>query len=177
MLLEKAYGFQDDNERTPNGIETKYGLASIGKMFTAISIMQLIEKNEISLNQLIGEILPNYPNKDVREKVTIKNLLNHTSGLGDFFTKKYFEQPEGSIKKLKDYLPFFVNDSLAFEPGERFSYSNGGYIVLGLIIEKVSNEKYQDYVEKKYFETIRYECYKQLIKFSWWWKFNCIRLA
>jgi len=155
ILLKKAYGYQNNENKLRNTIDTTYEIASMGKMFTAVSILQLYQKGKIDFNQSIGDILPQYPNEKVKQTVTIEHLLTHTSGLGDFFSREFFELPEGSIEELEDYLPFFVNDPLEFNPGEKFRYSNGGFIVLGLIIEKITNQSYNDYVRKNIFEKIK----------------------
>src|SRR5439155_8281173 len=90
---------------------------------------------------------PDYPNKSVAEKVTIYQLLTHTSGLGDFFNEK-FEAQKTRLRSVPDYFPLFVNDPLLFEPGQKWQYSNAGFIILGAIIEKVSGENYFDYVRE-----------------------------
>ncbi len=144
ILWQESYGAGGDN--SPNQIDTKYDIASMGKMFTAVSIMQLIEAHKLSLDQTIGEILQDYPNEEAKQ-ITLKQLLSHTSGLGDFFGPE-FDQNKASIKSLSDYLPYFVNDPLEFAPGEQMRYSNAGFIVLGLIIEKVSGTDYNSYVSE-----------------------------
>lgn len=154
VLLSKGYGFENDKERIANRTGTKYGMASISKMFAAVSIMKLKETQQLKLDQTIGRILPDYPNKEARDNITIEQLLSHTSGLGDFFTKEYFDRPENSVKSLDDYLPFFVNDSLSFQPGSQFGYSNAGFIVLGLIIERISNKSYTEYIKETILEPI-----------------------
>lgn len=150
ILFEKSYGFDEMNE--PNQIETKYDIASMGKMFTSVAIMQLKEAEKLSLGQTIGEILTNYPNNEAKQ-ITVRQLLSHTSGLGDFFGPE-FDQNKDAIKTLHDHLPFFVNDTLEFNPGERMRYSNAGFIVLGLIIEKVSNTDYNNYITKNILQPI-----------------------
>ncbi|MFP2996087.1 serine hydrolase [Spongiivirga sp. MCCC 1A20706] len=145
ILFKKAYGINGITKE-PNKVDTKYGIASMGKMFTAIAIMQLAEKEQISLEQTIGDILKDYPNEQAK-KITVKQLLSHTSGLGDFFGPE-FDQHQDSIKNLKDFLPFFVNDPLEFTPGDQMRYSNAGYIVLGLIIEKITGTDHNSYVAK-----------------------------
>ena len=155
VLFQQAYGYEDENREIPNTVETAYDIASMGKMFTAVSIMQLHENGLLQLDDTIGKILQTYPNVDVREKVTINQLLSHTSGLGDFFNKEFFELPEGSIQKLEDILPFFVNDPLEFQPGQSFRYSNAGYVVLGLIIENVTNQSYNSYVRQNIFKPLK----------------------
>ncbi len=148
VLFQKAYGFNESNNET-NDVNTKYDLASMGKMFTSVSIMQLKEQGKIKLEQTVGEILSDYPNSEVKE-ITIQQLLTHTSGLGDFFSPE-FDKNKDSIKNLADYLPFFVNDPLEFKPGERMRYSNAGYIVLGLIIEKITSKSYNEYLAENVF--------------------------
>lgn len=154
VLLSKGYGFENDKERIANRPETKYGMASISKMFAAVSIMELKETQQLKLDQTIGRILPDYPNKEARDNITIEQLLSHTSGLGDFFTKEYFDRPENSVESLDDYLPFFVNDSLSFQPGSQFGYSNAGFVVLGLIIEKISNKSYTEHIKETILEPV-----------------------
>lgn len=144
ILFEKSYG--SDQNNNPNAIDTKYEIASMGKMFTAVAIKQLEETGKLTLEQTIGEVLKDYPNEEAKN-ITIRQLLSHVSGLGDFFGPE-FDQNKDAIKSLKDYLPFFVNDPLEFNPGERMRYSNAGFIVLGLIIEKLSDTDYNNYITK-----------------------------
>ena len=147
VLFQNASGENLSNE--PNTIDTRYDLASMGKMFAATAIMQLVEQGKLSLDQTIGEILNDYPNAEAK-KINVKHLLSHTSGMGDYFGPAFFENQE-NIKDLDDFLPYFVNDPLNFTPGETMRYSNAGYIVLGLIIQKLSGEKYGTYLEKNIF--------------------------
>ncbi|MEM1003061.1 MAG: serine hydrolase [Bacteroidota bacterium] len=142
ILFKKAYGSNQKNE--PNQIDTKYGLASMGKMFTSISILQLQENGQLSLDQTIGAILTDYPNNEAKQ-ITIEQLLSHTSGLGDFFGPE-FDKNQDHINSLSDILPYFVSDPLEFKPGERMRYSNAGFIVLGLIIEETTGIDYNTYV-------------------------------
>lgn len=147
-LFEKAFGYNEVTNEA-NQLDTKYDLASMGKMFTAISIIKLNEQSRITLDQTIGEILPNYPNYEAKS-IKIQHLLSHTSGLGDFFGPE-FDKKKDSIKNLEDFLPFFVNDPLEFKPGEKMRYSNAGYIVLGLIIEKITGKSYNSYLVENIF--------------------------
>ncbi len=148
ILFQNAYGKSLSKES--NTIETRYDLASMGKMFAATAIMQLVEQGQLSLEQTIGEILPEYPNKEAKN-IKVKHLLSHTSGMGDYFGPAFFEN-EKHIKSLEDFLPYFVNDPLNFTPGETMRYSNAGYIVLGLIIQKVSGTNYSSYLEMHIFQ-------------------------
>jgi CubicO group peptidase (beta-lactamase class C family) len=148
-IFEKAYGLADQNGQVPNQINTQFLLASATKMFTAVAIAQLAEKRKLSFSDKIIRYLPDYSNKTVAEKVTIHQLLTHTSGMGDYFNEKY---KPASIKTLRDFLPAFVDDPLSFEPGTKYDYSNAGFIVLGLIVEQVSGQSYFDYVRDHIFK-------------------------
>ena len=150
-LFEKAYGQSNKENNTINNLETKFNLGSINKIFTKIAIAQLIEQGKLTFETKLGEILPNYPNNDAKQKVTIRHLLEMESGIGDFFGKKFEETPKKTLRTINDYLPLFANEPLAFEPGTSRAYSNGGFIVLGAIIEKLSGKSYYDYARENIF--------------------------
>jgi CubicO group peptidase (beta-lactamase class C family) len=152
-IFKKAYGLADKSANTPNKADTKFNLGSMNKMFTAVSIAQLAEKGKLSFDDKVGKYLPDYPNQNVREKVTIHQLLTHTSGLGSFWNKK-FDERRASIKTVADYLALFADEPLLFEPGARFQYSNSGFVVLGAIIEKVSGQNYYDYVRQHIYKPV-----------------------
>jgi D-alanyl-D-alanine carboxypeptidase len=151
VLFEHAYGSAEKRWKTPNTIETKFNLGSINKFFTRLAIGQLAEAGKLSLDDTLIKILPDYPNRAVARKVTVQQLIDMSSGMGDFFGEKFVETPKDGIRALADYLKLFVNDPLEFEPGTRKRYSNAGYIVLGLIVEKLSEEDYYSYVRKHVF--------------------------
>jgi CubicO group peptidase (beta-lactamase class C family) len=125
-------------------------LASITKSFTAVAIAQLAEQGKLAFTDPIRTHLPAYPNQEVADTVTIHHLLTHTSGLGDHVNEKYHASKD-TLRRVADYLPLFADDPLAFPPGERWEYSNAGYIVLGAIIEQVTGQSYYDYVEEHIF--------------------------
>jgi CubicO group peptidase (beta-lactamase class C family) len=147
-IFRKAYGLASKEYNIPNHIDTRFNLGSINKFLTRIAIEQLAGKGQLGLDDPIGKYLPDYPNKEAAEKVTITHLLDMTSGIGDFFGEKYQSTPKDRIRTLSDYLLLFGDKPLLFEPGTNRQYSNGGYIVLGLIIEKVSGQTYFDYVRE-----------------------------
>ncbi|MET2985128.1 serine hydrolase [Aureibaculum conchae] len=151
ILFQKAYGYANLAHKVPNKMETKFGIASMSKMFTAVAIMQLKEQDKLNLDDTVGKILPNYPNKTVRDSVTIHQLLTHTSGLSDFFNDEFEFKAKHTVRSLKDYFDFFKDDSILFTPGSQFSYSNAGYVVLGLIIEELSDKDYYNYVREHIF--------------------------
>ena len=148
ILFQEAHGLASREYGVQNRIDTRFNLGSINKIFTRIAIGQLCEKGMLSLDDTLGKFLPDYPNKEAASKVTIGQLLDMTSGVGDFFTDKYFQTPKDNIRNLEDYLPLFIEDSLLFEPGTGRAYSNGGYLLLGLIVAKASGRDYFDYVEE-----------------------------
>lgn len=147
-IWQRAYGLASKEYNVPNRIDTKFNLGSINKLFTQIAIGQLIEQGKLSLDDKLGKYLPNYPNRDAVEKVTIRHLLSMTSGIGDFFGPKYDATPKNKLRSIKDYLPLFAAEPLAFAPGTQNQYSNGGYIVLGAIIEQVTGQDYYEYVRE-----------------------------
>jgi CubicO group peptidase (beta-lactamase class C family) len=151
-VFEQAYGYADREKKIPNRADTKFNIGSINKSFTSRSIRQLIAAGKIKPDDPIGKFLPDYPNKDAAARVTISHLLTMTSGIGDFFGDRYDATPKEKIRKLEDYLPLFADMPLEFEPGARNRYSNGGYVVLGLIVAKASGQDYYDYVRGHIFK-------------------------
>ena len=137
-VVEKAYG-------TGNNIETAFNLGSINKLFTQIAIRQLAAQGKISLDSTLGHYWPDYPNVGARG-ATIRQILDHRSGIGG----DIFAAPAGKtrhdVRSLADYFALFARDSLEFAPGARQQYSNAGYIVLGLLVERLSGQNYYDYV-------------------------------
>ena len=146
VVFHEARGLASSEYNIPNRPETRFNLGSINKLFTRVAIGQLVERKKISLDDPLGKFLPDYPNPEAAEKVTVLHLLDMTSGIGDFFGPKFNETPKDRIRELSDYLPLFAAQPLLFQPGSDRRYSNGGYVVLGLIIEKASGQAYGDYV-------------------------------
>lgn len=151
VLWQRGYGLADRDAKVPNTVNTRFRLGSMNKMFTAVAIAQLVQQGKLKFSDTLATVLPDYPNKEVAAKITVEQLLTHTSGLGDFFTPE-FDRKKDSLHELKDYLPLFVNKPLDFEPGKDWRYSNAGFLVLGLIIEKLSGQSYYDYVQKHIYD-------------------------
>jgi D-alanyl-D-alanine carboxypeptidase len=151
IVWEYAHGLADREENIPNRLDTRFNLGSMNKMFTAVAILQLKEAGLLSLDDTIAAVFPDYPNPEVAGQVSIHQLLTHTSGMGDSFTEVFQANPN-QFRSDQDYLPLFVNEPLQFQPGTQFSYSNAGYNVLGLIIEALSNQPYDDYIRQHIFE-------------------------
>ncbi len=144
-VLAEAYGLSDREHQTPNRLETRFRIGSMNKMFTATATLQLVQAGKLGLNDPLGKYLPDYPNKDVASKVTIYHLLTHTGGTGDIFGPE-FQVHRLELRTLDDYVKLYGNRPLQFEPGSKWGYSNYGFILLGVVIEKVSGQSYYDYV-------------------------------
>jgi CubicO group peptidase (beta-lactamase class C family) len=151
-LLRKAVGEASKSYQIPNRTSTRFNLASVGKIFTGLAITQLAEEGKLSFNDTISRYLPEgwLPN-EISEKITIKHLLTHTSGLGDYFSDMYSQNNIQYFRELDEYKLLTLKSKLNFEPGTRFSYSNTGYLLLGAIIEAVSGETYFDFLKKRIF--------------------------
>jgi D-alanyl-D-alanine carboxypeptidase len=145
VVFSEAYGLADREHKTPNTLKTRFRIGSMNKMFTAVSILQLAQAQKLQLSDRVGKYLTDYPNKDVASKVTIHQLLTHTGGTGDIFGPE-FEAHRRELRTLQDYVNLYGNRAPKFEPGSRWEYSNYGFILLGAIIEKVSGQRYYDYV-------------------------------
>lgn len=154
----EAFGFRDRPNRAPNTPETRFGTASMTKGFTAVGIAKLVERGaldfETPANSVIGTRL-----KNLHGDITVKNLLDHSSGIGDYLDEAEIDDierfelaiPPHRLMSPLDYIPLIEAKPQKFEPGARFSYSNSGYAVLGMIIELVSGEPYQDFIDSRIF--------------------------
>ena len=157
-IFQKSYGYADISNKIPNEIDTKFATASAGKVFVAVAILQLIEKGKLGLSEAIGNIL-DFDLKLIDKNITIKQLLNHTSGIPDYFDESIMDQyadlwinfPNYNIRKSIDLLPLFIDKPMMYTPGERFQYNNTGFVVLGLIIEKIEKMFFDDYLHKNIF--------------------------
>lgn len=150
-FFQQAYGMANKNRQIRNRVDTKFNLGSMNKMFTAVAIAQLVEAGKLSFSDTVGKHLAGYPNKAVAEKVTIHQLLTHTSGLGDYLNEKFYARLD-QMKTVSDLMPLFADDPLSFEPGTSWDYSNAAFAILGLIIEKVSGQNYFAYVKQHVFK-------------------------
>ncbi len=153
-LFEKAYGLADRDKKIPNDLDTKFNIGSINKVFTRVAVEQLAQQGKLSLEDKLGKFLSDYPNHEAAQKVTIAELLNMTSGIGDFFGDRFQAADKSKLRTIADYLPLFADRPLLFEPGTQNRYSNGGYLVLGLIVQRVSGEDYYEYVKRHIFQIV-----------------------
>lgn len=144
-VLAEAFGFADRAAKLPNTLNTRFRIASIGKMFTAVAVMRLVQDRAVALTDPIGTILTDYPNDNVASKVTIHHLLTHTGGTGSIWMRDYAAL---RLRTHADYVKLIGSRDVEFEPGAKFEYSNYGFIVLGAIIEKVTRTSYDDAVDE-----------------------------
>jgi len=144
ILFAKGYGLADREQNIPNTPETILPIGSITKTITAIAIMQLQENNKLNINDKLNNYLDDFPNGD---KITIYHLLTHTSGIPSYNWLRSDNKPQ----ELEVVINWVKELELKSVPGEKFMYSNSGYALLTLIIEKVSGMKYEDYIKENIF--------------------------
>lgn len=146
-IFEHAYGFANREAKRANTVGTSFNVSSIGKRFTQVAVGQLEAAGKMHLDSTLASAWPDYPNREVARAVTIRELLEHRSGISGNIFQRF-----STLRANADYLPLFVNDSLHFAPGTREEYSNAGYVVLGEIVARASGESYYQYVQKHIFD-------------------------
>lgn len=151
ILLKKGYGMANYELEVPNTPQTKFLLGSITKQFTATAILQLQEKGKLSVDDQIKKYIPDYSHG---EKITIHNLLTHTSGIPNFTSFPEYTKTMMLPSPAEKTIERFKNKPLEFNPGDKFSYSNSGYILLGYIIEKVSGKSYEEIIDENIFKPL-----------------------
>lgn len=156
VIFERCCGFRNRSEKLPNTRDTAFGIASGTKLFTGLAVCKLIDMGKLSLTDNLWDILP-YDLGQIDKRVTVRQLLTHTSGIGDYLDEEapnaYESEQELCSKypvylweRLEYYLQMIAPLPQKFEPGERFGYSNAGFIMLGLVIEAVTGKSYQQFV-------------------------------
>ncbi|MCA0991964.1 serine hydrolase domain-containing protein [Pseudalkalibacillus hwajinpoensis] len=152
-------GYANRVEERLNKVNTRFGIASGCKLFTAIGITQLVEKKQLSFKTKLSDCLNiSFPHFD--PNITIRQLLTHTSGIPDYFDEDIMadyedlwkQTPMYLLRSLQDFLPLFQNGKMIASPGEAFHYNNAGYIILGLIIEQQTGMTFQHYIEENVFK-------------------------
>ena len=154
-LYTQAYGYRDVKNHLPNTTSTVFGIASGTKFFTALGIGVLIDRGLLSLDTTIGEIAQEYTGF-IDEHATIQHLLTHTSGIYDYYDEEieqdfehfFVEIPWYKLETPSDYYPLFKGQTMKFRPGERYSYSNGGFVLLAMLIEKLTGSLYRDFIRE-----------------------------
>jgi CubicO group peptidase (beta-lactamase class C family) len=153
VIFSYADGEASKRYHVPINIDTKFNLGSMNKMFTSLTIMILVENGKLALEDTIDKFVDEtWLPKDITAKITIHNLLTHSSGLGSYFNALYMRSSRQLFRKLDDYKPLIKSEKLAFEPGNRFQYSNTGMFLLGVVIENVTGEDYFDTIRKMIYE-------------------------
>ena len=153
VVYKGAFGVANKDFNAPNRIDTKFNLGSMNKMFTAVSIAQLVERGKMSFDDPLSKFIPDFPNAEAAKKIKIKHLLTHTSGLGGYFSDRYDNLSREKLRTVDDMMRLVREDEkdVRFEPGSRWAYSNTGMLVLGKVIEIVSGQSYFDYVRENIF--------------------------
>ncbi|WBW99229.1 serine hydrolase domain-containing protein [Oceanirhabdus sp. W0125-5] len=159
IIYKEAHGYAHRGLKVKNKIDTKFDCASVTKLFTAVAILQLVEKGVISLEDKVLDILE-IENSKLNKNIKIFHLLTHSSGMGDDadeeagedYSALFKDRPNYSIRELEDTLPLFIHKEQYFEPGEGTRYNNCAFILLGMVVEKLTGEKYRDYVTENVFK-------------------------
>ncbi|WP_188456042.1 serine hydrolase domain-containing protein [Virgibacillus oceani] len=159
LIHESAYGFSNRSDGIKNTTDTRFGIASGCKLFTAIGICMLVEQGKLTFETRLKDCLTaSFP--FFHESITVHHLLTHSSGIPDYFdeavmddfSELWDDRPMYKMTSLQDFLPMFQDRQMMFKPGERFHYNNAGYIILGLIIEQQSGLAFTDFIEKHVFQ-------------------------
>jgi CubicO group peptidase (beta-lactamase class C family) len=164
VLLEMAVGEAEKRFHTPNDIETRFNLGSMNKMFTAVAAAQLVEQGELDWDDPIARwVDESWLPREVTERITVRHLATHTSGLGSYFNETYEKTSRAHMRAIDDYKPLVRDERPAFDPGSRWSYSNTGMLLLGVVIEKASGQGYYEYVREHVYAPAgmtRTDCYE-----------------
>jgi len=145
VIARISQGYADLANQVPNKANTRFGTASAGKAFVAVGIMQLIEQGKLRFDSTIGELL-DLDLKQIDPQITVEQLLNHTSGIPDYFDESVMDEyeelwvdyPNYRVRESADLLPLFIDKPMMYPRGAKFQYNNTGFVVLGLIIEKIA---------------------------------------
>lgn len=137
ILMRRGWGLADRARNTAIDVDTQFRIGSMNKMFTAVAILQLVEAGKVKLDEAIATYLPDYPNPQLANVVTVRQLLTHTGGTGDFFGAE-FDEHRAALKEHSDYIALFGKRATLHAPGHEQHYSNYGFILLGAVIERVS---------------------------------------
>ncbi|MBQ9887594.1 MAG: beta-lactamase family protein [Lachnospiraceae bacterium] len=159
VLYEKSGGFADLPNEIPNTPETRFASASAGKVFVAVGILQLVERGKLKLDDTLVGLLDIDLN-DIDPEVTVEQLLTHTSGVPDYFDESVMDDyeelwtdyPNYKIRHNSDLLPLFIDKPMMYPRGTRFQYNNTGYVLLAMIIERVTGMYFDSYLKANIFD-------------------------
>lgn len=152
IISKGSFGLADVEKGIKNSEDTVYRVASITKQFTAVSVLILANEGKLSIGDKLSKFFPNLPNSS---KITILNLLTHTSGMWDQERDEDFPFPIDQYVEPQEHLSYISKKGVFFEPGKEWRYSSNGYFVLGLIIEKVSGQSLDSFMRERIFSPLK----------------------
>ena len=153
IIYKKAFGLANLELNVPMETDNVFEIGSMTKQFTAISILMLVEKGDLNLDDEITKFIPDYPTNG--HKITIHHLLTHTSGIKSYTSLKKLNTISKQDLTPLELIDFFKNEPIDFVPGEKFKYNNSGYVILGYIIEKITGLSYANFVEDNIFKKLK----------------------
>ena len=154
IIYKAAFGLANREWDIPNTTDTKYMIGSVAKPFTAVLMLIQVQKGLIKLDKTISDYLPEFSNKP-SAKVTIRQLLSHTSGMPNYdIIKDFFPKISRQNFTREEYVKVFMDSTLAFEPGTKYSYSSWGYFTLGYIMERVTGKSYSQLMKEDIFDKL-----------------------
>jgi CubicO group peptidase (beta-lactamase class C family) len=149
-VFDECRGMAERRFGVPVDGQTTFHVGSLDKMFTAVAIAQLVEGGKLAWEATLADLVPDYADREAAKKITVWQMLHHTAGLGDYLVPEYFAHRENFIEAA-DYLDLIARQPKVGEPGKDWNYSNAGYALLGRIVEIVSRERYDDYIQRHVF--------------------------
>ena len=152
VLYQRAFGLANREWNIPNDLQTKFEIGSMTKQFTAMLVLQLVNQGKLRLDAHISDYLPYY-RQDTGKRITISQLLSHTSGVPNFTSLPGFLDGPASRThySVQEFVEKYCSGEAEFEPGTKFNYSNSGYFLLGAILEQVSGESYDSLLQERIF--------------------------
>jgi CubicO group peptidase (beta-lactamase class C family) len=164
LLFDASHGFAHRGWQIPNTIDTRFRVASIGKASTAVAVLRLVEAGDIDLDTAVVPLL-GLGDTTLSDQITLDHLLSHTSGIADWadeanltdelWEQMWRERPIYTVRRIEDYLPLFVKDPPLSPPGATYRYSNAGYMLLGLLIERLTGRDYFSVIEEDVYRPVR----------------------
>jgi D-alanyl-D-alanine carboxypeptidase len=151
-VFERAYGMADREAGRANALDTRFNLGSINKVFTATAVRQLAAQGKVRLDSSLAVYWPDYPDAEVARRVTLRQLMEHRAGLGGNVFGVPASGSRMDLRHNRDFLPLFAGAPLQFDPGARSQYCNVCYVVLGMVVERVSGQDYYDYVRRNVYQ-------------------------
>lgn len=154
VIFKKGYGMANMEWNIPIETDTKFRLGSITKQFTSMLILQLVQEGKIKLEGKLTDYLPDY-RKDTGDRITIHQLLNHTSGIPSYTgLPNFFQEISRNPYSVSDFVKKYTSGDLEFEPGTKWNYNNSGYFLLGAIVERVTGKPYEQVLKERIFDPV-----------------------